>query len=144
MRDHVQSVVNGLIDRVADSGRMDVVNDLAYPLPSMVVSAMLGAGEVDHDRLFRWTADIGGLQATGSARAENARPASESMVDIEEYFRGIVTDHHARPRDDLVSHMIAAQHAGDQLTDDELISNCVKPCSWPAMNRRSTRSAMES
>jgi cytochrome P450 len=125
MRDHVQSVVNGLIDRVAGSGHMDVVNDLAYPLPVMVVSTMLGAGEVDHERLFRWTADIGGLQATGGARAENARRASESMVDIEEYFRGIVADHRATPRNDLVSHMIAAQDAGDQLTDDELISNCV-------------------
>lgn len=125
MRDHIQSVVNGLIDRVAGSGRMDVVNDLAYPLPVMVVSTMLGAGAVDHDRLFRWTADIGGLQATGGARAENARRASESMVDIEEYFRGVIADHRANPRNDLVSHMIAAQDSGDQLTDDELISNCV-------------------
>jgi len=63
MRDHVQSVVDGLIDRVGDAGRMDVVHDLAYPLPVMVVSTMLGAGEVDHEQLFRWTHDVGGLQA---------------------------------------------------------------------------------
>lgn len=125
MRDRVQSVVDNLIDRVVGEGRMDVVHDLAYPLPVIVVGTMLGVGDVDEDQLFKWTHDVGGLQATGGARAENARRATQSMVELEDYFREVVGVRRARPRDDLVSYMIAAQDGGDRLSDDELISNCI-------------------
>jgi cytochrome P450 len=125
MHDRVQSVVDNLIDRVAGAWRMDVVHDLAYPLPVIVVGTMLGVGDVDEEQLFKWTYDVGGLQATGGANADKARRASESMVALEEYFHAVVAERRARPRDDLLSHMIAAQDGGDQLSDDELISNCV-------------------
>jgi cytochrome P450 len=124
-RGRVQEVVDGLIDRFIDEGRSDVVMDLAYPLPVVVVSEILGAPSRDLEQVFAWTVDIGGLQATGGAREDKARRAATSIVEIEDYFGGIIAERRSRPTSDLISDLIAAQEAGDRLTDAELVSMCV-------------------
>lgn len=124
-RGRVQTVVDGLIDRFQDEHRFDIVMDLAYPLPVVVVSEILGAPSNDLQQVFRWTADIGGLQATGGAMEDKARRAATSIVEIEEYFGRIIAQRRSRPASDLISELIAAQEDGDRLSDAELISMCV-------------------
>jgi cytochrome P450 len=116
-RGRVQTVVDGLIDRFIDEGQFDVVRDLAYPLPVVVVSEILGAPSRDLEQVFKWTVDIGGLQATGGAREDKARRAAASIVEIEDYFADIIAERRAKPTTDLISDLIAAQEAEDRLTD---------------------------
>jgi pimeloyl-[acyl-carrier protein] synthase len=114
-----------LIDKFAQRGRFDVIRDLAYPLPVIVISELLGVPAEDRDRFIVWSHDITGLQATGGANAECARRANRSIHEIEAYFHRICAERRHHLRDDLISHMIAAQESEDRLFDDELINMCV-------------------
>jgi cytochrome P450 len=125
IRPCVQAIVDDLLDAVEATRHMDLVADLAYPLPIIVVSEVLGVPTSDRHQILKWDADMLGLQATGGAQTENARRAARSIVEIEEYFRQIVWQRRDRPQDDLISHMIAAQEAGDVLSNDEMINICV-------------------
>src|SRR5438105_1921153 len=58
MRSEMQRIVDGLLDASFDRGEMDVVADLAYPLPVKVICDMLGVPEEDHGQFHRWSADL--------------------------------------------------------------------------------------
>lgn len=124
MRVRVERLVASLLDSV-ESDSFDLVEKLTYPLPVMVVSELLGVPVEDRDRFLAWSHNINGLQATGAVDPGRARLAAGSMVDFEDYFRLLCTERRARPRDDLISLMLAAQQDSDRLTDGELINMCV-------------------
>lgn len=124
IRGKVEALVTELLDSVP-SNQFDLVDALAFPLPLMVISALLGVPATDRDRILVWSHDINDLQATGAAAAERARRASRSMVEIEEYFRDLCAERRAEPRDDLISTMLAAQQDSDRLSEAEMINMCV-------------------
>ncbi len=124
LRARVEALVRELLDSVRGD-QFDLVEALAFPLPLMVISALLGVPATDRDRILVWSHDINDLQATGAAAAERARLASRSMVEIEDYFRELCAKRRAEPRDDLISTMLAAQQDSDRLSDAEMINMCV-------------------
>jgi cytochrome P450 len=124
MRGRIEKLVANLLDSV-ESDSFDLVANLTYPLPVMVVSELLGVPTEDRDRFLTWSHDINDLQATGAPDPSRARTASQSMLEIEEYFRLLCADRRTSPRDDLISLMLAAQQDSDKLTDGELINMCV-------------------
>jgi cytochrome P450 len=124
MRGRVASLVATLLDSV-ESDSFDLVETLTYPLPVMVVSELLGVPVDDRDRFLTWSHNINGLQATGAVDPARARLAAKSMVEFEDYFRQLCAERRARPREDLISLMLAAQQDSDRLTDGELINMCV-------------------
>src|SRR5712692_5267551 len=64
LRPHIQQIVDGLLDRVADKGEMDLIEDFAYPLPVVVICEMLGVPVEDRERFKGWGLDIArGLDA---------------------------------------------------------------------------------
>ena len=58
LRSHIQEIVDTLLDTVQSAGRMDVIADLAYPLPAIVTAEMLGVPVTDRDQLKAWSADF--------------------------------------------------------------------------------------
>jgi cytochrome P450 len=124
-RPRVQELVDGLLDRAEAQGRFDMVRDVAYRLPIVVIGQMLGVPSIDFDQFLRWNTDMVGLQATGGASEDHARRAAVAIAEIEAFFGEVVDDHRRHPKEDLISSLIAAQDDGDQLTREELISTCV-------------------
>lgn len=127
MRDHIQEIVDRLLDRVQDAGRMDVMEDLAYPLPVTVICEMLGVPLDDHASIRAWSADIArSLDAIGlpsdQAIVERGRVSRRALAD---YFRRLVPERRARPQQDLLSGLIAAEEQGDKLSSDEVIAMCL-------------------
>ena len=127
MRDHIQEIVDRLLDRVQGAGRMDVIEDLAYPLPVTVICEMLGVPVDDHASIRGWSADIArSLDAIGLPTdqeiVERGRKARRALAD---YFRRLVPERRARPQQDLLSGLIAAEEQGDKLTPDEVIAMCL-------------------
>ena len=127
MRDHIQEIVDRLLDRVQDAGRMDVIEDLAYPLPVTVICEMLGVPVSDHASIRGWSADIArSLDAIGlpsdTEIVERGRKARRALAD---YFRRLVPERRARPQQDLLSGLIAAEEQGDKLSPDEVIAMCL-------------------
>ena len=127
LRPRIQQIVDGLLDRVQGAGRMEVISDLAYPLPVTVISEMLGVPEGARERIKQWSAEIArSLDAIGL-------PTDPEIVDrgrtgrraIGDYFRGLLPDRKKRPRGDLLSLLIEAEEQGDKLSEGELVATCV-------------------
>ncbi|ONI86625.1 cytochrome hydroxylase [Saccharothrix sp. ALI-22-I] len=122
LRPRVRELTNELIDAVAEQGRMDVVTDLAYPLPANVIAEMLGMPTEDREQLQAWSRDILAIfQLTGIDRL---RRSQSSVLEMQEYVRGLVRQHRADPRDDLISMFVAAEREG-LVNEDEIVANCV-------------------
>ena len=58
LRGRIESMVDALLDAAVDRGEMDLIGDLAYPLPASVISEMLGVPLEERDHLREWSADI--------------------------------------------------------------------------------------
>jgi pimeloyl-[acyl-carrier protein] synthase len=127
LRPRIVAIVDGLLDRVQDRGRMDVIADLAYPLPVTVISEMLGVPPSDHEAIKQWSADIArGLDAIGMpVDPEVIARASRGRRELGEYFRRLIPERRRQPREDLLTLLIAAEEQGDRLTEGELLSTCV-------------------
>jgi cytochrome P450 len=127
MRDHIEHLVTGFLDRVQASGRMDVIDDLAYPLPVTVICEMLGVPVADHESMRAWSSDIArSLDAFGlPEHADIALKGRLARQKIVAYFRAIIPERRRAPREDLLSLLIAAEEAGDKLSEGELLATCV-------------------
>jgi len=125
LHQHIQQITDALLASVLPGGRMDVIGDLAEPLPAIVTAEMLGVPAADHRQLKAWSADfaemLGNFQHNPD-RAARVLRSTEAMLD---YFRAAVREQRARPRQGLVSALLQAEIDGDRFTEDEVIANCV-------------------
>lgn len=126
LRPRVETIVDHLIGATMarGTGRMDVIRDLATPLPVMVIAELLGVPVNDQSRLKRWSDDIAVL-LDGSVRMAGIPQAADSMGELGQYLRGVIADRRRDPRPDLISALLAAHDREDVLSEDELIANCV-------------------
>src|SRR5881296_2087016 len=89
MRTHIQDIVNRLLDRVQASKGMDVIADLAYPLPVTVICEMLGVPTQDQVSIRQWSSEVArSLDAIGMpADAEIVTRGRVARRALIEYFR---------------------------------------------------------
>ncbi|HKO25499.1 MAG TPA: cytochrome P450, partial [Chloroflexota bacterium] len=125
MRPHIQAIVDDLLDAVQEAGRMDVIQDFAYPLPAIVIAEMLGVPPEDRDQFRIWSDDFGALIGRSDLTLDGATRALRGVAEFMDYFRNIVAWRRASPRDDLLQSLIAAEDRGDALSEEELLANCV-------------------
>ena len=127
LRPRIQQIVDEIIDRALDARGMEVIGDLAYPLPVTVISEMLGVPAGDHASIRQWSADIArsldaiGLQLDPDI-VERGRVARRAIGD---YFRQLLPERRRHPKNDLLSLLIAAEEQGDKLSEGELLSTCI-------------------
>ena len=127
MRPHIQEIVDGLLDRVEGAHAMDVIEDLAYPLPVTVICEMLGVPTADQDVFKGWSNDIArsldaAILPAGSDVLARGR---EARLAITDYFRSLINTRRKDPRPDLLSALIAAEEEGNKLSEGELVSTCI-------------------
>lgn len=122
MRARVQALVDGLLDRVAATGRLDVVSDLGYPLPVAVICELLGVPAGDRDTFRTWSSDASRL-LDGPGLPEDVQTRGVlAGIQLFQYFTELVEERRSDLGDDLLSAMIAAEEEGERLTHAELIT----------------------
>ena len=127
LRSEVQAIVDGLLDAVEGAGTMDLIEQFAYPLPVTVICQMLGVPVKDRERFKQWGLDIArGLDAIMlPPDSEVARRSVASRQALTAYFRELIAERRATPRADVLSDLIAAEEAGDRLSEPELLATCM-------------------
>lgn len=126
MRPVIAAAVASSLDRVAATGRMDLIADFADPLPAHVIATMLGLPPADRHRFKEWTDDIYGFIGFSAVPvAERARKGTESARQLRAYLADLFAAIRRQPRDDLLSGMVLAEQQGESLTETELFSNVV-------------------
>ncbi|MFZ1164140.1 cytochrome P450 [Mycobacterium sp.] len=125
---HITDLVDGMLDRVVEQGRFNVVDDLAHPLPVTVICRLLGVPLEDEAEFSRASALL--AQALDPFFAVTGAPMEgiDKRIAAGQWLRGylheLIDKRRAHPGDDLMSRLIAVEESGDQLAEDEIVSTC--------------------
>jgi cytochrome P450 len=118
----VQQLVNESLDAVVarGTGEMDLIADLAFPLPFVVISEMLGIPEGrDRFQLREWSGAVVKTFDPIITREESL-VAFDAIDNIVAYIDETVAWKRENPADDLLTKLIAAEDEGDRLSPEEL------------------------
>jgi len=125
MRARIGDLVEGLLDGVDPHG-LDLIREFAYQVPVLVICELLGVPESDRGRFGAWSAAVAvGLDNVTNPDGEGLARADEGAEGLTDYFRSLVRERRRNPGADLLSGLIHAEEAGDRLSEDELLANCV-------------------
>ncbi len=111
----ITDIVHSLLDPALASGYMDVVRDLAYPLPAIIMADVMGIPAADRARFTHWSDQV------MSVASAHAAVACQEMTA---YFRDMIEAHRRESRDDLIGRLLAAREDGEQLSESELLNFC--------------------
>jgi cytochrome P450 len=121
LQPRVEAIAAELLDAVAGRPAMDLITEFAYPLPTTVILELLGVPATDRDRFRGWTNALLEPPLTAEAQALALR----QLTEFTDYLRDLFAERRARPQDDLLSALVAAERAGDRLSEGELYSTMV-------------------
>jgi cytochrome P450 len=126
LRPRMEQIVDELLDEVAGAGAMDVIEQVAYPLPVIMIAELLGVPASDRDMLKDWSGPmsrtIDPLDEVGPEFINEVAGAGLAFIA---YFAQLINERRSSPKDDLLSALIAAEESGDKLTQEEVIVNLI-------------------
>jgi cytochrome P450 len=125
LRLHVQEIVDGMIDAVAAKGRMDVIADLAAPLPATVTIELMGVPVADRDRLKDLSIAFSEMLGNFQHNPGRINPMLETVEELTSYYRARLHEQETQPREGVVQALMNATIDGDRLTEEEVIANSI-------------------
>jgi cytochrome P450 len=132
---HIHKIANETLDGIIEKGRMDLIDDFAYPLPVTIIAELLGVPIKDRELFHKW-ADMlhyalnsevlrSSTERTGIS---NERDPTKNIAKIQEemdaYFNAIIEKRTQTPLEDLISNLIRAQADGRHLSREEILTFC--------------------
>jgi hypothetical protein len=126
LRPRIQQITDARLDQIREAGSTDLIRDLAYPLPTVVIAELLGFPPEDYEKIKKWSDDFAATLALNPSGPDQER-AGRSIEEIRDYFRQVVTDIHRgrRGRDCLLAELLDAEARGEGLGPEDLFANCV-------------------
>jgi cytochrome P450 len=121
LRGRVQALIDELLNAVEPRGEMDLIADFAYPLPVTVVAEMLGVPVKDRDDFRHRSRDLASILEPVRP-PELIRRANVAGEWFAEYFAVLVEERRRKPREDLLSALVAVEDGGETLSVEELIT----------------------
>jgi cytochrome P450 len=123
MRPRIQQVVDEALDRVAQQGQMDLIEDLAWRLPVTIICDLLGI-PAWHRESFKTGLRVSArhMDPVPMTRAE-IDEANTRFVGAERYFQQLFELRRRSPRDDLTTQLVQAEEDGSKLSNEELTAN---------------------
>lgn len=116
----ISELTDELLKGIASRGTADLIEALAYPLPVIVISELMGIPAQHRDRFKQWSDAIVSQTRTGAA-TEDHQAANQEMTG---YFLDLIEQRRSRPGDDLISNLLAAEIDGQKLNVAELLGFC--------------------
>lgn len=98
----------------------DLIRDFAFPVPATILAELMGIPRADIDRFKQWTVEIFTLIGAGVASEEAVLTGHRGILAMREYCLALIDERRARPRDDVVSALIATGTPDDQVTDEDV------------------------
>lgn len=124
LSESIVQLTQELLDAALPQGQMDIVEDMAFPLPAKVIAALLGVPDEDWDIFRRWAR--GPESKPGpQTREEATRSFQEMEQQMYNYFTDLLAARRRSPRGDLISELSVAEIDGTRLSESELVKFCV-------------------
>ena len=121
LRPRIGQLVDAVLDRAAEAGEMELVSELAFPVPFQVISDLLDMPTERAAELREWSQALTQALEPGCTD-EQEEAAEQAAAAMGGYLTEIIDDRRRHPGDDVLSGLIAAEEAGDKLSTDELIA----------------------
>jgi cytochrome P450 len=126
LRPRIQEISDQLLDRAAAEGTVNFVEAFALPLPGQIVCDLLGVESSAQDDFMRWSDDIVEFGGSLAPSVDLFRRAMTSVMDIVEYFQGVLPQRRREKGSDIISLLLRAEETGDVVTTDQVLANCVQ------------------
>ena len=121
----IRRITDELLDAVVETGRIDIIDDLATPLPVIMIAEILGVPPEDRADFKRWSDALVAVLGGGLIAPQVTDDAIAARDEFVAYFKRIFELRRAEPREDLVSKLLALEAQGDHLTPEELMAMCI-------------------
>lgn len=123
----IREIATDLFRTAAETGTLEVVDDLAYPLPLRVICELLGVPFEDRRLLQEWSATLSETlePPLGHTNRATATEAARARARFVGYFQQLIKERRREPRDDLVSHLVQVEENGQRLDDNDVVATCV-------------------
>jgi cytochrome P450 len=122
--DYVAGQVDELMAAAVARGHLDVVDDLAFPLPVTVVCELIGIPDVDREAVRPHAVELAKAFSL-YVPPEEREGAHAAVTWLRDYVRALVDEHSVRPSDDLIGNLLAAERETKGLDRETLIDNIV-------------------
>jgi cytochrome P450 len=127
LRPRIQAITDELLDVVdakaaaageqAPHRHMELISQVAYPLPVTVICEMLGIPEEDREQTQLWSENL--LKPVG---AEDAEAIGKDIGEFIAYLRNLFAERRAKPQEDLITELLHAEIEGDRLSEDDVLA----------------------
>jgi len=124
----MEAIAHALLDDALAKQRVDLVEALTYPLPVTVIAEMIGIPAEDRDQFKHWSDALVENLGLGIMAPEPPEVIEKELRNLDEmrvYFTRLVAERRARPQEDLLSGLVAAELEGSRLTFDEMLQMLV-------------------
>jgi cytochrome P450 len=123
----IESITHDLVNQVIQKGNMDLINDLAYPLPVTVIAELLGVPVQDRNVFRGWADKL--VSSAGSQLNDEQHGSAKNLFQIQtemdDYFNAIIDKRKTiTPQSDLISGLIKAESDGHRLSREEILAFC--------------------
>ncbi|NJR38119.1 MAG: cytochrome P450 [Leptolyngbyaceae cyanobacterium CSU_1_4] len=119
LRPQIEAIVNHLLDRV-EGKQMDIMMDLASPLPALVSSELLGIPMGDRVTLTQWAYTLFHV-FDQPLSLQDYQHINQVALNFKEYFGQLIADFRKNPQDNLVSKLIQLCDQEGKLSEAELL-----------------------
>jgi pimeloyl-[acyl-carrier protein] synthase len=125
LREGIESVANGLLDRVVASGQLDLVADFADPLPSIISTRLIGIPPEDRAQVHVWIRDLSELFGNFQHNQDRLTTLLQSLQGVKSYLDGLLRDSRGHVAEGMIQALAAARVDGSSLSTDEILANII-------------------
>lgn len=121
----IKKIVEDCLDKVHNQDSFDLIEDLAKPLPAIVIAKMMGLPNEDLDKFQAWSEDLlVGVGGIGTSR-EDIKKSGDAYEALINYFERIILARKDSPGEDFIGKLIQAEEEGDKLNIKEMYGTCL-------------------
>jgi cytochrome P450 len=125
LRGHITEICRSILVKASNAGYMDVMDDLANPLPAIVTAEMLGVPSADHRQLKTWSQDFAEMLGNFQHNPGRTAQVLKSLEEMSAYFRDAVERSNRAAAGGLAHALATAEVDGDRLSEEEVIANLI-------------------
>jgi pimeloyl-[acyl-carrier protein] synthase len=125
LHSHIADIVDDLLHALRGRRTIDLIADLALPLPAIVSAEMLGLPSADWPQLTEWSRTFSEMLGGFQYNADRAAAVVQSLEKMTAYFRTAIDDHAPLGSGGLIHDLATAEIDGDRLSDDEVVANAI-------------------